>query len=234
VFFSTINKNMRLRWKLTIPLIFVLILGILATVLVTSYTLYKVNLYQAETKTLPNYFRAVKEALVRDMQSSEYKKLRDSYLKTLGNVKILKTSDLVEISSDLRHTAASVKTEKLKESFFDLFKSDHERMILRIKAHLRGIEQLNPELLGDYRACGIGKWYYEGEGQKFTSHPAFKEFEEIHKQCHLIAKEVILAYNAGDSEKEQKLMKELEDLISRLNSALDKVKNIYLSETERN
>jgi len=140
----------------------------------------------------------------------------------------------VEISSDLRHTAASVKAEKLKESFFDLFKSDHERMILRIKAHLRGIEQLNPELLGDYRACGIGKWYYEGEGQKFTSHPAFKEFEEIHKQCHLIAKEVILAYNAGDSEKEQKLMKELEDLISRLNSALDKVKNIYLSETERN
>lgn len=137
---------------------------------------------------------------------------------------------LVSISSDLRHTATSVKTEKLKEALFDIFKSDHERLILRVNGHLMGLEMLDPEILGNYKACGIGKWYYSEEGEKFKRYTLFTEFEEIHKRFHLICKDIVLAYNNRDKERVKTLMNEKDTLSPKLFSLLEKMKEIYLKE----
>jgi len=135
----------------------------------------------------------------------------------------------VEISSDLRHTAAAIKTEKLKEYFFELFKSDHERMVLRVHAHIRGIDRLDPNILGDFKGCSLGRWFYEGEGKVFSSNPVFKEFEEVHKRVHAIAKDIVLAHDSGDFEREQKLLTDFENEIEKLNELLDRMKEVYLT-----
>ncbi|MCD6548015.1 MAG: CZB domain-containing protein [Thermodesulfobacterium sp.] len=140
---------------------------------------------------------------------------------------------LVSVSSDLRHTATSVKTEKLKELLFDIFKSDHERLNIRVNAHLMGLDTLDPELLGNHKACGIGKWYYSEEGQSFKGIPVFSEFEEIHKKFHLICKEIVIAHNSGDKEKIKNLIAERENLASRLTSLFEKMKEVYLKELKK-
>ncbi|MCD6489987.1 MAG: CZB domain-containing protein [Thermodesulfobacterium sp.] len=138
--------------------------------------------------------------------------------------------NLVSISSDLRHAAASVKTKKLNEILFDIFKSDHERLYIRVTGHLMGLDALDPELLGDYKACGMGKWYYSEEGQKFKEIPVFSEFEEIHKKFHLICKDLVIAHNSGDKEKVKDLTAEKENLALKLRSLFEKMKEVYLNE----
>lgn len=140
---------------------------------------------------------------------------------------------LVVISSDLRHTATSVTTLKLKEELFKLFKADHERMLLRIKAHVKGWDTLNPEIIGDYTGCGIGKWFYGEEAARFRNLPVFKEFEVAHKNCHLLAREVILAYNTKQFDKVNTLLSEIETSSQRLLSLLEKMEEVYLAEIRR-
>ena len=140
---------------------------------------------------------------------------------------------LVSVSSDLRHTASLVKTEKLKEALFDLFKSDHERLIIRVNGHLMGLDTLDPELLGNYKACSIGKWLYEGEGEKFRGVAVFSEFEEIHKRFHLLCKDIVIAHNSRDKERVKTLLAEREELFTKLLSLLEKAKEIYLKELKK-
>ena len=137
---------------------------------------------------------------------------------------------LVSISSDLRHTASLVKTEKLKEELFDIFKSDHERLVIRVTGHLMGLDTLDPELLGNYKVCGIGKWLYEGEGEKFRSVSVFSEFEELHKRFHLLCRDIVIAHNSKDKERIRNLMAEREELFTKLISLFEKMKEIYLKE----
>lgn len=153
----------------------------------------------------------------------------DGFIEKLGQ----SIYHLILISSDLRHTATSVVTQKLKESLFDIFKGDHERMFLRVKSHLKGWDKLNPELIGNYESCGIGKWYYGEEGAKFRNIPVFKEFEEVHKRCHLLAKELVLAYDSGQTEKVKVLEKEIEQNRQKLKDLLNKMEEIYLSELKK-
>ena len=137
---------------------------------------------------------------------------------------------LVSVSSDLRHTASLVKTEKLKEALFDLFKSDHERLIIRVNGHLMGLDTLDPELLGNYKACSVGKWLYEGEGEKFRGVAVFSEFEEIHKRFHLLCKDIVIAHNSRDKERVRTLIAERDELFTKLISLFEKAKEIYLKE----
>jgi len=140
---------------------------------------------------------------------------------------------LVSVSSDLRHTASLVKTEKLKEALFDLFKSDHERLIIRVTGHLMGLDTLDPELLGNYKACSVGKWLYEGEGEKFRGVAIFPEFEEIHKRFHLLCRDIVIAHNSRDKERVKTLLAEREELFTKLLSLLEKAKEIYLKELKK-
>ncbi len=149
-------------------------------------------------------------------------------IKELTETLAEKTYEVLLISSDLRHTAASVKTEKLKELLFDIFKGDHNRLMLRVKAHLKGLATLDPQLLADYKNCSYGKWYYQGEGKEFQSNPAFKEFEKLHKECHLLNSEIVKAHTAGDQEKLKELLKKQEEMAEKIEAALDKLKKIYL------
>ena len=139
------------------------------------------------------------------------------------------TYEVLLISSDLRHTAASVRTEKLRELLFDIFKGDHSRLILRVKAHLKGLATLDPELLADYKNCSYGKWYYQGEGKQFQSDPLFKEFEELHRETHLLNSQIVKTYNEGDQESLKELLMKQEAIAKKVDEYFERLKQIYLN-----
>ncbi len=152
-----------------------------------------------------------------------------SEIETFAEQIVRDSYDILRISSDLRHTASAVKTKKTQEMLFDIFKGDHERMMLRIQAHIRGMDKLDPEKLSDHRSCGAGKWYYGEEGQNFKDLAGFAEFEDIHKLCHTIGRDIVIAHNSGDHEKVKKLLEEMKRNGERLNNILDRLKSGYLA-----
>jgi len=90
-FFSNLDKKIRIRWKLIIPLTVVTALGVIITVIVTGFFLHWITLYQAKTETFPNYYSSIKASLIKDMANPNYRELRNYYLKALKNVKIFRT-----------------------------------------------------------------------------------------------------------------------------------------------
>lgn len=137
--------------------------------------------------------------------------------------------EILKVSSDLRHTASAVKTKKTQQMLFDIFKSDHDRLLVRVYTHLRGLERLDPERLADYRSCGFGKWYYSEEAQKFRDLPGFAELEDIHRSYHLLNRDIVISHNSGDNEKVKRLLQDVERLKERIYRALDQIKSSYLA-----
>ncbi|GAB5046154.1 methyl-accepting chemotaxis protein [Thermodesulfovibrio sp. TK110] len=152
-----------------------------------------------------------------------------SQIERLAETIVKDSYEILHVSSDLRHTASAVKTKRTQEMLFDIFKGDHERLIIRVHAHVKGIDRLDPDRLADYRSCGIGKWYYSEEGQKFKDLPGFSEFEDVHRMCHSLGRDIVLAHNAGDHEKVKKLFDEAEKNFEKLNRLLEQLKSGYLA-----
>lgn len=169
---------------------------------------------------------AASEEVTRNIEESakiatEIEKLAEAIVKDSYNI--------LHISSDLRHTASVVKTRKTQEMLFDIFKGDHERLMIRVYAHIKGIDRLDPERLADYKACGAGKWYYSEEGQKFRDLPGFIEFEDAHRLAHTIGRDIILAHNSGDNDKVNKLLEEAKRNAERFERILEQLKKGYLA-----
>ncbi|WP_353686890.1 methyl-accepting chemotaxis protein [Thermodesulfovibrio sp. 3462-1] len=152
-----------------------------------------------------------------------------SQIERLAETIVKDSYEILHVSSDLRHTASRVKTKTTQEMLFDIFKGDHERLMIRVHAHIKGIDRLDPDRLADYRSCAVGKWYYSEEAQRFRDLPGFMELEDVHRACHSLAKDIVLAHNAGDHEKVKKLLDEAKRNFERLNRLLDQLKNGYLA-----
>jgi methyl-accepting chemotaxis protein len=141
------------------------------------------------------------------------------------------TYETLLISSYMKTIASTVKTRKMEEILFDLFEKDVDRYLLRLQAHIKGIDRLDPERWGDYQAFPIGKWYYSEEGEKFR-HIAkdfdFSEFEETYKTLHSIGKELIIAYNMEDTLKVERLFQQLKTISRRLKLQLEDMREKYI------
>jgi len=56
-----------------------------------------------------------------------------------------------------------------------------------------------------------------------------KSFEDIHKACHILGRDIILAHNSGDHERANKLLQEAQRNSERLNRMLGQLKSDYLA-----
>lgn len=140
------------------------------------------------------------------------------------------------ISSYMKTIASTVKTAKMEEILFELFEKDVDRYILRIQAHLKGIDRLDPERWGDYRSFPIGKWFYSEEGEKIRQTVKdfdFEEFESLYQTLHTIGKEIIIAHNMEDAVKVEKLQAQLRSVSRRFKLYLEELKEKYQKTLER-
>lgn len=52
--------------------------------------------------------------------------------------------------------------------------------------------------VNSHSECRLGKWYYQGEGQKFANLSNFKAIEQPHKAVHIAGKAAVNAMQSGD------------------------------------
>lgn len=90
-----------------------------------------------------------------------------------------------------------------------------------------GLDTLDPELLGNYKACGIGKWLYEGEGEKFRGVAVFPNLKKSTKRFHLLCRDIVIAHNSRDKERVKTLLAEREELSTKLLSLLENKRNLF-------
>jgi len=114
-----------------------------------------------------------------------------------GQAAVLSMRQLLEMSTG-NEQAASVSS---LQSFCELAKVDHLIYKFRVYQVLFGISNDDESKFASYRACRLGKWYYEGEGRElFSQLPGFRSIEAPHERVHEFALAALRAHAAGDDE----------------------------------
>ena len=88
-------------------------------------------------------------------------------------------------------------------------KSAHMIFIGKIKAHLDGVEKIDPEKLTTHTTCAFGKWY-QSKGQQCCSNSNhFRAIDAPHAKVHALGKQALIAFNSGDKRKAKELCDEM-------------------------
>lgn len=100
-------------------------------------------------------------------------------------------------------------------------KSAHMIFIGKIKAHLDGVEKIDPEKLTTHKSCAFGQWY-QSTGQQACSHSSnFRAIDIPHAKVHDLGKQALVAFNSGDRRKAQELCAAMVASSEELMSILD-------------
>ncbi|MTI57449.1 MAG: chemotaxis protein [Geosporobacter ferrireducens] len=111
-----------------------------------------------------------------------------------------------------------------------LSRTDHLNLRWRIYNMLLGYETIDVNIVGNYKECRLGKWYY-GEGRDiFKDNAIFKKIEQPHVRLHEWAKESVVAVASNDMAKAEAAFKEMDSYSDQVIEALDEL-NQYVLKT---
>ena len=92
-----------------------------------------------------------------------------------------------------------------------LSKADHILWKWRVYNMFLGLEKLTPADVSSHRDCRLGKWYTSDKTvARFGNHASYRELDRHHEQVHMSAKEAVEQYNAGNLEKAEFHLHEIE------------------------
>lgn len=112
----------------------------------------------------------------------------------LGKDSTEMTKNMQSIASVSHHLGESVKEVAL-HSFVELAKFDHLVFKFEVYKVFIGISDKRSEDIADSSSCRLGKWYYQGEGQRnFSKFDAFSAMEAPHQAVHRHGKEALEAF----------------------------------------
>ena len=112
------------------------------------------------------------------------------------------------------------------KTMIEIYKTDHLVWRWRIYNMFLGYDKLDAEKIADYKDCRLGKWYYGIECGKFKDLKEFKVIEEQHIKLHETARQAILAFNAGDVEKADMYLENINVHSEKLFKLLDTLKKV--------
>ena len=118
-------------------------------------------------------------------------------------------------------------------SFVELAKLDHLVFKFRVYRALLGQLELEPSGLASHQACRLGKWYYEGEGQRCFNHlHGYRELERPHRMVHeSAAQAVALSGQGGDADAILECVETMERASLEVLGALEKMAVAGLGES---
>ncbi|AWI05420.1 methyl-accepting chemotaxis protein [Clostridium drakei] len=110
-----------------------------------------------------------------------------------------------KIIYDLSKNIDSIRLDMVKDRFcltdcdmMDVYETDHLLWRWKVYNMLLGNEKVNINVVGDYKGCRLGKWYYGIECDEFRDNKTFIELEKPHMELHDAAREAVIAYEKGD------------------------------------
>ncbi len=125
--------------------------------------------------------------------------------------------------NDKHFTNKRITSSNIKVEVFDFSaaKLAHRQWKVILQDIIRGKENVDPKVAGNYKGCSLGKWYYGPGSISFRHIPEFKELEGWHIQLHKLAEEIINdVINSKKNEAKNKLA-DIERLSEKVVSLLD-------------
>lgn len=99
-----------------------------------------------------------------------------------------------------------------------------------IHAYIEGMDiDFNHRAATDHTQCELGKWYYQGDGQKYANLPEMQQVEKVHTELHQLIKLIIEANEQGDDQRTEELFEQLTQLSDQVIEALSKAEQQAIS-----
>ena len=105
----------------------------------------------------------------------------------------------------------------------DVYKTDHLIWRWRVYNMLLGFETIDTNVVADYKACRLGKWYYGIDCSKYSSAKCFRDMETPHIRLHEAASNAAKAYNRGDMDTAERHLIEMDGYSKEVFRCLDQL-----------
>lgn len=139
---------------------------------------------------------------------------------------------------DLSKRIDSIRLEMVKNrgyltdaDMIEIYKTDHLLWRWRVYNMLLGNERVDINVVGDYKKCRLGMWYYDIDCDKFRNHKVFMELEKPHIELHEVEKEAVLAYEKNDIRAAEEGLRKMDLCSSKVFALLDEIKKLLVSNT---
>lgn len=113
-----------------------------------------------------------------------------------------------------------------EKDMIDVYKTDHLLWRWRVYNMLLGYEKIDTKVVGDYKNCRLGQWYYNAGCTQLSDLKAFKDMEKYHIDLHNYAKEAVEAYNINDIESAEEKLHKMDECSKIVFGYLDEIKDI--------
>ena len=125
----------------------------------------------------------------------------------------------------------SARVDALSKSsigrLLEITKEDHRQILQKVVDAVDGKGSLQAAQLGTHHNCRLGRWYDNVTDNRMADIPAFKALLDHHRPVHNKGREVLNALNSGHLEDARRLLRELQRLSERVDTAQDDLMQEY-------
>jgi len=133
------------------------------------------------------------------------------------------------ISSYLHAQAISVYTARTEQMITEVIEKELDRYYLRLQAHVKGIDKLDPMKHGDFKNSLIGQWWFSEEGNNFRIRYSSYDFEKLQsglEQLFSLGRSIIEAADKGEEGEVDSLFQKYRAILRRIKLDLDELKEV--------
>lgn len=147
--------------------------------------------------------------------------LQENNTQLAGGVDDLNVSydKMVDHCESMRQTINSAS----HQTFVQTVKLDHVVWKSEVYAVLGGKSSKTAGEFADHTQCRLGQWYYSQQNSKIGKNDAFARLERPHSMVHKAGKDAIEAAAAGDENRVQRLVREMEQASEEVMQQLDRL-----------
>ena len=117
-------------------------------------------------------------------------------------------------------TSAAGATSGAQGLDFTLARNKHLLWKSKLRDFLDGKSTLTATEATSHKDCALGKWVYSTGMEQFGHLPAMQRLETLHKQLHELIREIITAKTAGDAQRAEQGLAQVEVLSAEIVSLL--------------
>ncbi|NNJ91562.1 MAG: hypothetical protein HKP55_07800 [Gammaproteobacteria bacterium] len=139
------------------------------------------------------------------------------------NSSVSTVSGVIDEVVELANKMASVISLSTSNSFIETVKLDHVLYKMSIYRTIFGVEHKTAEDFANHKECRLGKWYFEGEGQRLSHLETFKSLDRPHMQVHEAGKNAVMANVAGDHDGSIAALSDMEEASNIVLDILDQL-----------
>jgi len=132
-------------------------------------------------------------------------------------------SSVIDEVVELANKMADVISLSTANSFIETVKLDHVLYKMNVYRTIFGVEHKTAEDFASHKECRLGKWYFEGEGQRLAHLETFKALDRPHIRVHEGGKNALLAHLAGDHDASIAALSDMEEASNIVLDMLDQL-----------